>query len=45
LRDLDNSAVHAPWTAGLLNPYLEPIVDHAVERAVSLERYKAVSGK
>jgi deoxyribodipyrimidine photo-lyase len=45
LRDLDDSAVHAPWTAGLLNPYLEPIVDHAVERAVSLERYKAVSGK
>jgi deoxyribodipyrimidine photo-lyase len=45
LRDLDNSAVHAPWTAGLLNPYLEPIVDHAVERAVSLERYKVVSGK
>jgi deoxyribodipyrimidine photo-lyase len=45
LRDVDNSAVHAPWTAGLLNPYLEPIIDHAVERAVSLERYKAVSGK
>ena len=45
LRDVDSSAVHAPWTAGLLNPYLEPIVDHAVERAVSLERYKAVSGK
>jgi deoxyribodipyrimidine photo-lyase len=45
LRDVDNSSVHAPWTAGLLNPYLEPIVDHAVERAVSLERYKAVSGK
>jgi deoxyribodipyrimidine photo-lyase len=45
LRELDDNAVHAPWTAGLLNPYLEPIVDHAVERSVSLERYKAVSGK
>lgn len=29
----------------MLNPYIEPIVDHAVERLISLDRYKAVSGK
>jgi deoxyribodipyrimidine photo-lyase len=45
LRELGNDAVHAPWTLGLLNPYIEPIVDHAVERQISLDRYKAVSGK
>jgi deoxyribodipyrimidine photolyase len=37
--------VHAPWTLGLMNPYVEPIVDHAVERDVALARYKVVSGK
>lgn len=45
LRELGNDAVHAPWTQGMLNPYIEPIVDHAVERQISLDRYKAVSGK
>ena len=45
LRELSNDAVHAPWTQGMLNPYIEPIVDHAVERQISLDRYKAVSGK
>ena len=45
LRELGNDAVHAPWTQGMLNPYIEPIVDHAVERVISLDRYKAVSGK
>jgi deoxyribodipyrimidine photo-lyase len=45
LRELGNDAVHAPWTQGMLNPYIEPIVDHAVEREISLDRYKAVSGK
>ena len=35
--------VHAPWLAGLLNPYLEPIVDHAAERQESLIRYKQIS--
>ncbi len=43
LRDLPNDEVHEPWTAGLLNPYLEPIVDHAVERTESLLRYKQLS--
>jgi deoxyribodipyrimidine photo-lyase len=45
LREMDNSVVHAPWNAGLLNPYIAPMVDHAVERTISLERYTAVSGK
>ena len=45
LRELENDAVHSPWTLGLLNPYIAPIVDHAEERLVSLDRYKAVSGK
>ena len=45
LRELGNDAVHSPWTLGLLNPYIAPIVDHAEERLISLDRYKAVSGK
>ena len=45
LADVDNKFVHAPWEAGLMNPYIAPIVDHAVEREESLLRYKAVSGK
>ena len=45
LRELENDAVHSPWTLGLLNPYIAPIVDHAEERLISLDRYKAVSGK
>jgi len=45
LRELGNDVVHAPWTQGMLNPYIEPIVDHAVERQISLDRYKSVSGK
>lgn len=43
LADVPNDVVHAPWMAGLLNPYLEPIVDHAVERQESLIRYKQLS--
>jgi deoxyribodipyrimidine photo-lyase len=43
LADTPNDVVHAPWLAGLLNPYLEPIVDHAVERQESLIRYKQIS--
>jgi deoxyribodipyrimidine photo-lyase len=42
LRAVDGAAVHEPWT---LDPppadYPEPIVDHAAERAVALERYNA----
>jgi deoxyribodipyrimidine photo-lyase len=45
LRELENDAVHSPWTLGLLNPYIPPMVDHAEERLISLDRYKAVSGK
>jgi deoxyribodipyrimidine photo-lyase len=43
LADTPNDVVHAPWLAGLLNPYLEPIVDHAQEREESLIRYKQLS--
>ena len=45
LAGLDANVVHAPWTLGMMNPYVEPIVDHAVERDVALARYKVVSGK
>lgn len=45
LSEIGSDFVHAPWTTGLLNPYLKPIVDHAVERQISLDRYKAVLGK
>ena len=45
LRELADDAVHSPWTLGLLNPYIAPMVDHAEERLISLDRYKAVSGK
>ena len=45
LLGLADDAVHKPWTQGMLNPYIEPILDHAVERQISLDRYKAVSGK
>ena len=43
LADVADSAVHEPWTLGLMNPYREPIVDHAVERDDSLARYKATA--
>jgi deoxyribodipyrimidine photo-lyase len=43
LADVPNDVVHAPWLAGLLNPYIGPIVDHAAEREVSLLRYKQLS--
>lgn len=45
LATVETKSVHAPWTLGMMNPYVEPIVDHAVERDVALARYKAVSGK
>jgi len=43
LAEVPNDVVHAPWLAGLLNPYLAPIVDHAAERQESLIRYKQLS--
>ena len=45
LADVADNMVHQPWELGMLNPYVAPIVDHAVEREESLARYKAVSGK
>ncbi len=46
LRELDPRHVHEPWTApgGIPAGYPEPIVDHAHERQVSLDRYAAVRG-
>ena len=45
LAGVETKFVHQPWEMGLMNPYIAPIVDHAVEREESLLRYKAVSGK
>ncbi|WP_369131685.1 deoxyribodipyrimidine photo-lyase [Modestobacter sp. I12A-02662] len=44
LRDLDPRYVHEPWTAptGVPAGYPEPIVDHAAERQVALDRYHRV---
>ncbi|MGY1750400.1 FAD-binding domain-containing protein [Modestobacter sp. SYSU DS0511] len=41
LRGLDVKHVHEPWTApgGVPAGYPEPIVDHAHERLVALDRY------
>ncbi|WP_200938810.1 deoxyribodipyrimidine photo-lyase [Modestobacter sp. Leaf380] len=47
LRDLDRKHVHEPWTApgGVPHGYPEPIVDHAHERQVALDRYQAAKGR
>ncbi len=44
LRDLDARYVHEPWTAptGVPAGYPAPIVDHAHERLVALDRYNRV---
>jgi deoxyribodipyrimidine photo-lyase len=44
LRDLGPQYVHEPWTApgGVPAGYPEPVVDHAHERQVSLDRYNRV---
>jgi deoxyribodipyrimidine photo-lyase len=44
LRDLDPKHVHEPWTApgGIPAGYPQPIVDHAHERQVALDRYAQV---
>jgi deoxyribodipyrimidine photo-lyase len=46
LRDLPARYVHEPWTApgGIPAGYPEPVVDHAHERRVALERYERVRG-
>ncbi|MCZ2858639.1 cryptochrome/photolyase family protein [Blastococcus sp. VKM Ac-2987] len=47
LRDLDPRYVHEPWTApgGIPAGYPEPVVDHAHERQVALDRYARVRGR
>ncbi|WP_346621047.1 deoxyribodipyrimidine photo-lyase [Blastococcus montanus] len=47
LRDLDPRHVHEPWTApgGIPAGYPEPVVDHAHERRVALDRYARVRGR
>jgi deoxyribodipyrimidine photo-lyase len=44
LSDLDARYVHEPWTARGCVPvgYRGPIVDHAAERQVALDRYERV---
>ncbi|MCW2579762.1 MAG: phr [Blastococcus sp.] len=44
LRGLDAAHVHEPWTApgGIPAGYPEPIVDHAHERLVALDRYNRI---
>ncbi|WP_205730162.1 deoxyribodipyrimidine photo-lyase [Blastococcus sp. TF02-8] len=44
LRDVDPRYVHEPWAApgGVPSGYPEPVVDHAHERRVALERYARV---
>ncbi|MGY1747131.1 cryptochrome/photolyase family protein [Blastococcus sp. SYSU D00695] len=44
LRDLDARHVHEPWTApgGVPAGYPQPVVDHAHERRVALERFERV---
>ena len=43
LEGMPGKAVHRPWAAPLESPaYPAPIVDHARERAATLERYRAV---
>jgi deoxyribodipyrimidine photo-lyase len=44
LRDVDGRAVHEPWTLDALpRGYPDPIVDHAVERRVALDRYRSAT--
>lgn len=46
LRAVEGKAVHRPWTLpeGPPDGYPSPIVDHAVERQVALDRYQATRG-
>ena len=43
LAHLDGSAIHEPWKhdAGYDHDYPRPVVDHAAERQVALDRYAA----
>jgi deoxyribodipyrimidine photo-lyase len=44
LADVDGKGVHEPWTlpGGPPGGYPDPIVDHATERAASLQAYEAL---
>jgi deoxyribodipyrimidine photo-lyase len=44
LRDVPTTYVHEPWTSpgGIPAGYPEPIVDHADERRIALDRYERV---
>ncbi len=42
LRGLSGAATHEPWKHGGVEGYPSPIVDHAAERKVALERYQAL---
>lgn len=44
LADVSADSIHQPWTLGVLNPYVAPMVDHATERAEALARYERVKG-
>jgi deoxyribodipyrimidine photo-lyase len=41
LGNVGGVAVHEPWLLGGIEGYPAPIVDHATERDIALERYKA----
>jgi deoxyribodipyrimidine photo-lyase len=47
LRGLDPRHVHEPWTAtgGIPAGYPEPVVDHAHERLVALDRYQRITAR
>lgn len=47
LRHLAGATAHEPWEAidGYVDRYPERIVDHAVERVESLERYELIKGR
>ncbi|WNV76346.1 deoxyribodipyrimidine photo-lyase [Geodermatophilus sp. DSM 44513] len=47
LRDVPARYLHEPWTApgGVPDGYPLPVVDHAEERRVALERYEEVRGR
>ena len=42
LRSLEGVQVHEPWKYGGAEGYPEPLVDHAKERRIALERYQSI---
>ncbi len=45
LADVTGKAIHEPWTIGGVPGYPAPIVDHAHERVVALERHAAAKSE